>query len=131
MKYLLDSNICIYYLKGRDVGLMRRFNQLRPYNLLLCSVVKAELLYGARKSKDITTTLNSFRQFFCRFDSLFFDDDAAEKYGALKSQLQQAGTPIGPNDLLIASIALAHNLILITRNHREFSHVHDLKIEEW
>ncbi len=91
--------------------------------MLVCSVVKAELFYGVQKSAKPKENLEKVHKFLNRFVSLPFDDKASEKYGEVRSDLEKAGTPIGPNDLLIASIALAHNVILATHNTREFKRV--------
>lgn len=131
MKYLLDTNICIAYLSAQDFALNNVIHRNKPNDLLLCSIVRAELLFGAQNSRLIANNLAIFNDFFERFESLPFDDKAASQYAIIKTVLKKAGTPIGPNDLLIASIALTHNLTLVTRNHREFSMVPHLKIEEW
>lgn len=131
VKYLLDTNICIAYLTGVDISLKHRVNSLQPQGLALCSIVKAELFFGARNSGYVQKNLKNYTTFVSRFESYPFDDACVEIFGVLKAKLRLSGTPVGSNDLLIASIALTHNLTLITRNHREFSHVHDLKIEEW
>jgi tRNA(fMet)-specific endonuclease VapC len=102
-----------------------------PGSVLLCSVVVAELLYGAHRSARKSQTLSQV-QAFCRlFQSLAFDDRAAEEYGRVRAHLAALGTPIGPNDLMIASIALANGLTLVTHNTSEFGRVPDLKLEDW
>jgi tRNA(fMet)-specific endonuclease VapC len=98
---------------------------------MICSVVKAELYYGSRKSRYPEKNLAKQQQFVNKFISLPFDDRAAEVYGLIRSQLENSGTPIGPNDMLIASIALAFDQTLITNNTREFSRIKDLRIEDW
>jgi tRNA(fMet)-specific endonuclease VapC len=109
MSYLLDTNTCIAYLNGRAVGVRRRLQALPPAEVTLCSVVKAELLYGASKSTNPPAVLAKLQRFFTPLTSLPFDDAAAQAYGAIRAGLEQAGTPIGPNDLMIAAIALAGN----------------------
>jgi tRNA(fMet)-specific endonuclease VapC len=102
-----------------------------PGSVLLCSVVVAELLYGAHRSARKTQTLSQV-QAFCRpFQSLAFDDRAAEEYGRVRAHLAALGTPIGPNDLMIASIALANGLTLVTHNTSEYGRVPGLKLEDW
>jgi tRNA(fMet)-specific endonuclease VapC len=102
-----------------------------PGSVLLCSVVVAELLYGAHRSARKTQTLSQV-QAFCRpFQSLAFDDRAAEEYGRVRAHLAALGTPIGPNDLMIASIALANGLTLVRHNTSEFGRVPGLKLEDW
>lgn len=130
MKYLIDTNICIALLKG-DKGLVKKFRNKPPSSFSLCSVVKAELLYGAHKSRYIEANLTLLEKFFGQFPSLPFDDGAAQFYGTMRALLSKAGTPIGPNDLLIASIAQSQSLILLTRNQREFLRIPGLRIEVW
>jgi tRNA(fMet)-specific endonuclease VapC len=97
----------------------------------LSSVVKGELLYGARKSGRIAENLRLLGRFFETIASLPFDDRCAEEYGVLREELERAGTLIRPNDLLIAASARAHGAILVTNNIREFSRVPELRIDDW
>ncbi len=131
MSYLLDSNICIAFLKGKDEALLQKFKARTPADFSLCSIVKAELLYGARNSQRVEENLRSFQKFFELFASFPFDDAAAEFYGTIRALLSKAGTPIGENDLKIASIAQAKGLTLLTRNRREFIRVPGLRLEFW
>lgn len=93
--------------------------------------VKAELYLGAMKSRKPETTLHTQRAFVERFVSLPFDDAAADYYARIRAALEQAGTPVGSNDLLIAAIALANDLILVTHNRREFKRIPGLQVEDW
>jgi tRNA(fMet)-specific endonuclease VapC len=97
----------------------------------MCTIVKAELLFGARKSAKPERNLAALATFFTPFRCLPFDDAAADAYGLVRAELEQRGTPIGPNDLLIASIALSCGLRLVTSNAREFARVPGLAIEDW
>jgi tRNA(fMet)-specific endonuclease VapC len=97
----------------------------------LCSVVKAELLYGAERSRERERNRAQIEAFVDGLKSLPFDDAAAEAYATVRSKLAEQGTPIGPNDLMIAAIALANELILVTHNVREFERVEGLWIEDW
>ncbi|MGB3754974.1 MAG: type II toxin-antitoxin system VapC family toxin [Rivularia sp. (in: cyanobacteria)] len=131
MIYLLDTNACIVYLNRPMSGVRRRLQSLRSRDIAVCSVVKAELFYGAMKSNNPERTLALQSAFLNTFISLPFDDDAATIYGRIRAELANSGTPIGPYDLQIAAIALANNLILVTHNVREFSRVNGLQIEDW
>ena len=124
MIYLLDTNVCIGYLNGRSPLVRQRLKALDPGTIRLCSVVRAELAYGAAKSREREHTLAKLDKFFAAFESLPFDDRAALNY-------ERQGTPIGPNDLLIAAIALANQAALVTTNTREFARVKGLEIENW
>ncbi len=131
MTYLLDTNTCIRYLNGRAPNVLQRLQALPPTEVRVCAVVKAEMYYGAMKSVDPAHTLAQQHMFLDAFESLPFDDAAAEAYGRLRAELARRGTPIGPNDLMIAAIALAHDLILITHNTSEFGRVPGLRLEDW
>lgn len=127
---LLDTNIWIALAKG-EPGPIARLRKLDPAEIAVCSVVRAELMFGARKSRRVEENLRGFRDLLAPFASLPFDDRAAEHYGMVRASLEGAGTPIGANDLLIASIALAHDCLLVTRNSREFERVAGLRLEAW
>ncbi|WLE96909.1 MAG: type II toxin-antitoxin system VapC family toxin [Candidatus Electrothrix communis] len=131
MKYLLDTNVCIRYLNGRSENIRKNIATKRPQDIFLCSIVKAELFYGSMKSDFPDKNLARQKNFVDHFISLSFDDKAAEIYGQVRSQLEKAGTPIGPNDLLIAAIALSNDLTLATANIREFTRVENLVCEDW
>ncbi|NET59211.1 MAG: type II toxin-antitoxin system VapC family toxin [Symploca sp. SIO2E6] len=131
MRYLLDTNVCIKFLNGRPEQLRQRFLRTDRQDIAVCSVVKAELFYGAMRSNDPTSAWAIQRQFLEAFVSLPLDDLAALIAGRVRAQLANVGTPIGIHDLLIASIALANDLILVTHNTREFERVEGLEIEDW
>ena len=129
--HLLDSDVCIPFLKGADKALRDRILAMPEDELALCSVVKAELIFGARHSRQVDANLERLAEFFGLFRSLPFDDAAAEHYGMARAILERGGTPIGGNDLLIASIALAGDATLVTRNVGEFGRVAGLRVERW
>jgi tRNA(fMet)-specific endonuclease VapC len=129
--YLLDTNVCIVYLKGKSLTVNQRLKSLNRDDIAVCSVVKAELFYGSMGSNNPKKALQIQKAFVDQFISLPFDDCCALIYGKLRAHLASAGIPIGSNDLLIASIALANNLILVTHNVGEFSRVQGLKLEDW
>jgi tRNA(fMet)-specific endonuclease VapC len=133
MKYLLDSNAWIGWLRQKEPTLVARIKQETPSDILLCSVVLGELIYGAERSgaSHRTANLSAIEQLRLLYASVPFDDSAAEQYGRIRADLAFAGTPIGPNDLMIASIALSNNLTLVTHNTVEFSRVPGLIIDDW
>ncbi|CAN5214295.1 type II toxin-antitoxin system VapC family toxin [soil metagenome] len=131
MKYLLDTNIWIKSLNQSSSAIKHAFEICTPTDIVLCSVVKAELYYGVYKSTHTVANLQLLEKLFAQFISLPFTDIAAEIAGNLRSQLTKLGTPIGPNDLQIAAIALANNLILVTHNTGEFSRIIGLRWEDW
>ncbi|MEA5529111.1 type II toxin-antitoxin system VapC family toxin [Dolichospermum sp. UHCC 0684] len=131
MKYLLDSNVCIQYLNQRSEKIIQRLQDLSDIDIVVCSIVKAELFYGAMRTHNPAKTMQKQQKFLDRFVSLYFDDECAVIYGEIRSKLAAKGTPIGNNDLHIAAIAIANNLTLITHNTREFSRIDNLKLEDW
>ena len=131
MIYLLDTNVCIRYLNGRSLSIRERLQTTDVKDIVVCSIVKAELFYGANRSNNPQRTLTLQKQFLNLFVSLPFDDEAASIYGNIRAQLGARGTPIGSNDLQIAAIALAHDLTLVTHNTREFSRLEELRLEDW
>jgi tRNA(fMet)-specific endonuclease VapC len=132
LTHLLDTNSCVEELRrGPSSKIAGKLAAAAPGSVVLCSVVVAELLYGAQRSSQKARTLGQVRTFCGRFVSLAFDDRAAEEYGQIRAHLAAFGTPIGPNDLLIAAIALANGLTLVTHNTVEFSRVPGLKLEDW
>jgi len=131
MKYLLDTNTCIRYINGRSTTIAMRIQALAKNEAVLCSVVVAELIFGAKRSQYPEKTLAKQHQFIDLFRSLPFDDTCAEHYATIRADLTARGTPIGGNDLMIAATAQASNLILVTHNTREFERVADLHLEDW
>ena len=131
MRYLLDTNTCIRYLNGRAPAVRLRLAAVRRDDDAICSPVKAELFYGAARSQDPLRSLQRQLAFLEPFVSLPFDDHAATLYGRIRADLATRGTPIGANDLLIAAIALAHDITLVTHNTDEFSRVGGLPLEDW
>ena len=129
--YLLDTNACIRILNGTSECLLRRLRSQAPGEVRVCSVVKAELYFGARKSSRVHENLLLLEKFFAPIESLPFDDSCAEQYGAIRADLERQGRPIGPNDLLIAATAKAHDLVLVTHNRAEFSRIAGLRLEDW
>ena len=129
--YLLDTNACIRILNGTSPSIERRLRSSSPNEIAVCSVVKAELYFGARKSDRQAENLRLVERFFSVFPSFGFDDRCAEVYGTIRNELERSGVPIGPNDLLIAATAVANELILITHNRREFERVVGLHLEDW
>jgi tRNA(fMet)-specific endonuclease VapC len=129
--YLLDTNVCVRYLNGHSLAIRQRLEATDATDIAVCSIVKAELFYGANRSNNSQRTLANQQQFLNLFVSLPFDDEAATIYGRIRAYLATQGTPIGANDLQIAAIAIVHNLILVTHNTREFNRVPGLRWEDW
>lgn len=131
MTYLLDTNICIYYLNGKSPNLRRQLESKSEDAIRLCSIVRAELLVGVLKHADPLRQIAKITPFLQRFSSFPFDDSAAQLHASLRSHLEKTGQVIGPLDMLIAAIALANDVTLVTHNTQEFNRVRDLVIEDW
>ena len=131
MTWLLDTSVCVPLINRSDADLTARLLDHAPGSIYLCSVVKAELHFGAQNSRRIAENLRRLKTFFESFPSLPFDDNAATHYGTIGAQLRREGHPIGANDLMIASIALAGALTLATRDVDEFKRVPSLNVEGW
>lgn len=133
MTYLLDTNAWIGWLRQKNPKLVARIQNENPFNLVLCSVVLAELVFGAERSGPAyrVRNLQQIEQLRQQFSSIPFADDAAIEAGRIRAYLAGLGTPIGPNDLLIAAIAKSNGFTLVTHNTIEFSRVPGLILEDW
>jgi tRNA(fMet)-specific endonuclease VapC len=131
MPFLLDTNVCIGILTGRSPKAIEKLRQLAPTEVRICSVVRAELQFGARNSSRVEANLSLLETFLFPFTSVAFDDGATNYYGRIRADLHRAGKLIGPNDLLIAAMALANDLVLVTRKVKEFGRVPGLRWKDW
>ncbi len=129
--WLLDTNAWIAYLNKKPSPIQSRILSAPPENLLLCDIVKAELYYGAHKSTRKAENLTRLEELFLLVHSLPFDTTAARYFGEIRATLERHGTLIGAYDMQIAAIALAHQLVLVTHNTREFSRIPHLRLEDW
>jgi tRNA(fMet)-specific endonuclease VapC len=129
--YFLDTNTCIYFLNGKYASISEHFRKTTPDQIQIPSIVKAELLFGIEKSQKKDENRDKVLQFLNAFKITDFDSGAAVQYSKIRSKLESAGIPTGPNDLLIASIVIANNGILVTNNTKEFSRVPNLHLENW
>ncbi len=130
MKYLLDTNICIYIINERPQEVVGRFRQYRVGDIGVSSITAAELAFGVDKSGSARNRM-ALEKFLAPLEIVPFGPDAVWKYGALHSALERAGTPIGALDTLIAAHALALEVPLVTNNGREFQRVEGLRVENW
>ena len=118
-------------MNGRSENIKKKLESTNPSDILICSVVKAELFFGSFKSTNPEKNLQKQRTFANRFNSLPFDDKSAEIYGQIRAKLEKKRKLISPNDLLIAAISIANNTILVTHNSGEFNRVDGLESEDW
>ena len=133
MTYLLDTNTCIGWLRNNQPQIVARIQAHAPTDIVLCSVVVAELLFGVERSDPAHRANTALRveQLRQLFVSLPFDDAAAEQYGKIRADLTARGLMIGGNDLLIAAIVQANGCTLVTHNTVEFSRIPGLMLEDW
>lgn len=131
MKYMLDTNICIYVIKNKSRTVIHNFLLHNPDEICISSITYAELMYGVEKSQAIEKNHLALSLFLSPLTILDFDSQAAESYGQLRAELERNGIPIGPMDVLIAGHAKSRNLILVTNNTREFCRVDALALEDW
>lgn len=132
MTYLLDTNVCIRLVRRRsDQALLARVAALPQDAACICSVVLMELVYGALHSAQPEAGITAVHKLASVMPCVPFDDAAALEAGRIRHELAAAGTPIGPSDLMIAGIAVANQMVLITNNTREYARVGGLVIEDW
>jgi tRNA(fMet)-specific endonuclease VapC len=129
--FLLDTNTCVQYLRGKNALVRQRLAACPVDEVRLCSVVLSELYLGVLRSAQPAKNRADLDQFAAPFTSLPFDDAAAEVYARIRHHLESQGTPIGPYDLQIAAIALVSGCTLVTHNTAEFSRVPGLVLEDW
>ena len=131
MRYLLDTNICIYIIKRAPEAAVRRFRTLRVGDVGVSAITYCELQFGVAKSLRREQNQLALNEFLAPLEVLDFPSAAAPLYGEIRAHLQQAGTPIGNYDLLIAAHAMALGLVLVTNNTKEFGRVRGLIVEDW
>ena len=131
MKYLVETNVCIFLMKNTYPAMTRRFLSMDPSDFYISSVTLYELVYGAEKSKWGERNRNNLMLFLSPFSIIPFDGNDAYYAGKIRNYLEERGTMIGPYDVQIAAQGLARNLIVLTHNTDEFKRVPELKTEDW
>ncbi len=131
MKYMLDTNICIYIIKKKPEKVIRRLQELSLSDMCVSSITLSELEYGVEKSEQRDRNKIALAKFFAPIEVIAYDDLASVQYGKIRSYLEKNGMPIGALDMMIAAHALARGLVLVTNNEREFKRVPGLKMENW
>jgi tRNA(fMet)-specific endonuclease VapC len=130
LKYMLDTNICIFAIKHKPQEVREAFNRYHD-QLCISTVTLMELIYGAEKSASPEKNLAVVEGFAARLDVLEYNHEAAAHSGQLRAELGRIGKPIGPYDLMIAGHARSRGLVLVTNNVREFDRVAGLRVEDW
>lgn len=131
MKYMLDTNICIYAIKHKPPEVIKNFLKHDPDDMCISSITYGELMHGVEKSQAVErnrVAIHCSCRLFLFFSLTIY---AAEEYGKVRADLERKGTPIGPMDMLIAGHARSEGLVLVTNNTREFFRVDDLEVEDW
>ena len=131
MKYLLDTNICIYIINKRPATILDIIRSRHPDEISISTITIAELDYGAERSRNPHQNRIAIFEFLIPFNLLDFDQRAASQYGKIRKKLELKDTPVGPMDLLLASQALAYDLIFVTNNIKEFKRIDELRFENW
>jgi len=131
MKFLLDTDICIYLIKEKPKSVLEHFLAWEVGDIGISSITLAELNYGVEKSQQPQKNELALQKFAAPLEVAYFDDKAAKCYGIVRNTLAKQGTPIGPMDILIAAHALSLNITLVTNNHREFTRIPSLNVENW
>ncbi|MEN9517965.1 MAG: hypothetical protein RLZZ381_553 [Cyanobacteriota bacterium] len=131
MKFLLDTNICIYLIKRKPLKVLQKFNAYQVGDIGVSSITVAELEFGVQKSQFPSKNQTALTQFLLPLQIADFDRAAAVIYGNIRATLAKQGTPIGSLDTLIAAHALSLKVTLITNNLKEFSRVPNLKLDNW
>jgi tRNA(fMet)-specific endonuclease VapC len=131
MKYLLDTNVCIALMRGKNPLVAARFAAHSPSQLCVCPVVVGELCVGAIRSSAPVAEQAKVDSFLTPYQSIPFDDTIARKYAEVRADLESRGLPVTDFDMMIAATALVHGLILVTNNTRDFSRISGLNLENW
>ena len=131
MRYMLDTNICIYAIKHKPEQVFIRLQEHDPIDICISSVTYAELVHGVEKSKAVEKNRVALAVLLANIEIMNFDSLAAESYGKIRADLEKTGTPIGPLDMMIAGHAKALGYTVVTNNTKEFERVKGLKLENW
>ena len=131
MKYMLDTNICIYLIKQQPREIIEKFQGIAPGEIVISTVTVAEMMDGVESSQQKEKNQTALELFLAPLEFIEFDFKTAQSYGAIRAFLERNGAPIGAYDLMIAAHAHSQDLILVTKNKREFTRIPDLMVENW
>ncbi|MFA5805331.1 MAG: type II toxin-antitoxin system VapC family toxin [Melioribacteraceae bacterium] len=131
MKYLFDTNICIYLIKNKPESVIKRFSKIQPETIAVSNITVAEMYYGIAKSSRPNENTVALEEFLLPLIIIDFNKNDARIYGKIRSELEKKRKMIGAMDLLIGAQALSRNLILVTNNVKEFRRIANLEIENW
>ena len=131
MRYLLDTNTCVYVIKRKPPSVVQQLRRTGLADVGISTITLSELLHGVEKSSRPAQNRAALNDFLSPLDIIPFDGLAAEAYGRIRADLERRGESIGPLDTLIAAHALSLGATLVTNNEREFRRVHGLTVENW
>lgn len=131
MKYMLDTNICIYLIKQKPAKVLKHFKSHAVGDIGISSITLAELRYGVSKSQHVEKNREALDEFILPLEVADFDEKAAGEYGIIRADLEKVGKPIGSMDMLIGAHAFALGTTLVTNNTKEFKQIKNLKIMDW
>lgn len=131
MKFMLDTNTCIYLIKKKSPKIISHFKKHKVGEIGISSITLAELEYGVAKSQYVEQNKIALKEFILPLEIAPFDNKAAEIYGDIRSCLEKTGKPIGSMDTLIGAHAMSLDVTLATNNVREFKHIKNLKVVDW
>ncbi len=131
MKYMLDTNICIYAIKQKPEKVFRKLQKINPEDVCISSVTYAELMYGVEKSAAVEKNRVALSLLLANIEIKSFDVNAADEYGKIRADLEKKGTPIGPLDMMIAAHAKSLGVKIVTNNVSELARVKGLKVDNW
>ena len=131
MKYMLDTNVCIDYMRGTDQGIKNRILACKEDELCISSITLSELLYGVNRSSNPVKNRNALYKLLVKIEVIDYGTEASEFYGIIRNELVRRGMVIGALDMLIAAHAMSNKLVLITHNTAEFGRISGLEIEDW
>lgn len=131
MRYLLDTDICIFIIRRRPESVFKKLREQPAGTVAISAITHSELCHGALKSSNPKKNLAALEEFLLPLTVSPYEGDTGVFYGKVRSHLERSGQPIGPLDTLIAAHALSLDLVLVTNNEREFGRVPDLRVENW
>ncbi|ABZ94682.1 VapC-like nucleic acid-binding protein [Leptospira biflexa serovar Patoc strain 'Patoc 1 (Ames)'] len=129
--YLIDTNICIYLIKKKNIKLLQKFQKNYSKGIFISSLTLAELEFGVENSEHKEKNRISLIEFLTIFEVLSFEQKDTFAFGKIKSDLRKSGKMIGTMDALLAAQSVSRNLIFVTNNTKEFERINNLKIEDW
>jgi tRNA(fMet)-specific endonuclease VapC len=131
MRYMLDTNICIYIIREKPIKVLKKLRVFDLSDIVISAITHSELEYGVAKSTRRKENHEALIKFLAPLEILPYDDKAAADYGQIRTHLEKKGTVIGAMDMLIGAHARSITVTLVTNNPREFKRIPGLRVENW